>query len=73
MGTFDLKRAYLCEDRFELESELKKIKLNNIKIVITGTGRVGKGVKELLQMIGVKQVSVDDFLHQSFNESVFVS
>lgn len=72
MGTFDLKRAYLCEDRFELESELKKIKLDNIKIVVTGTGRVGKGVNELLKIIGVKQVSIDDFLHQSFNESVFV-
>jgi len=51
---------------------LKKIDLSNIKIVSTGTGRVGRGVKELLSILGVKQVSVDAFLNDTFNEPVFV-
>lgn len=71
-GRFDLKRAYLCEDRTELELELKKIKLSKIKIVVTGTGRVGQGVKELLILVGVKEVSVDAFLNKIFDEAVFV-
>jgi len=71
-GRFDLKRVYLCEDQKEMELELKKIDLSNIKIVSTGTGRVGRGVKELLSILGVKQVSVDAFLNDTFNEPVFV-
>ena len=71
-GKFNLKRAYKCEDRKEMESELKKIKLPNIKIIVTGSGRVGKGVLELLNIIGVKEVSKKDFLNTDFEEAVFV-
>jgi len=73
MGTFDLKRAYKCEDRKEMESELKKIKLADIKIIVTGSGRVGKGVLELLNIIGIKEVSKNDFLNKNFEQAVFVS
>jgi len=71
-GKFNLKRAYKCEDRKEMESELKKIKLPNIKIIVTGTGRVGKGILELLNIIGIKEVSKKDFLIKNFEEAVFV-
>jgi len=71
-GLFDLKRAYLCDDRTEMELELKKIQLSSIKIVTTGTGRVGQGVKELLDIVGVKQVSINEFLNENFNGAVYV-
>jgi saccharopine dehydrogenase (NAD+, L-lysine forming) len=40
---YDLKRAYECFDFEEMKDELEKVKIPNIKIVLTGAGRVGKG------------------------------
>jgi hypothetical protein len=37
---FQIKPAHLCRDRAEMEEELKRVKLPNIKIVVTGGGRV---------------------------------
>lgn len=69
---FDIKRSYQCFDRKELDSELKKVQLPPIKIIITGSGRVGKGAIEVLLALGMKQVSTQDFLHQYFDDPVFV-
>ena len=70
--SFELKRAYLCEDRKEMEAELSKIKLpENYRIVLTGSGRVAHGTIEILEKIGLKQVSPAEFLTQEFNEPVW--
>lgn len=71
-GTFDLKPAYMCEDRKDMESELKKINLPKMKIIVTGNGRVGNGILELINIIGLKEISKDDFLNKDFDEAVFV-
>ena len=71
-GLFDWKRVYDCDDRTGVEAELKKMQLSNIKIVTTGTGRVGKGVKELLDIVSVRQVSIHEFLNHTFKEAVYV-
>jgi len=72
LGTFDLKPAHQCEDRVELEEELSKVQLGNRKIVLTGTGRVAHGAVEILQKLGIREVKVDEYLKQSFSESVYV-
>ena len=69
---FDIKRAYQCFDRKELESELKKVQLPPIKIVLTGSGRVGKGAMEIMHALGIKEVSTQEFLHQYFDDPVYV-
>ena len=71
-GKYKLKAAHQCMDRIEMESEFKKIVLNDEKIIITGNGRVGKGIMEIMKKSGVKQVSIDEFLNQTFTEAVFV-
>ena len=71
-GKFNLKPAYKCEDRNEMEKQLKKIQLPSIKIIVTGNGRVGNGVIELIKIIGIKEVSSHDFLNKNFKEPVFV-
>ena len=71
-GRFELKPAYMCKDRKEMELELKKINLPKTKIIITGAGRVGNGILELINIIGIKEVSKDDFLNQNFDEAVYV-
>ena len=69
---FDLPKAVSLTDKKALIKELKKIQLPNIKILLTGTGRVGMGSKEILDAMSIKQVSVDDFLDRQFNEPVYV-
>ena len=53
--------------------ELDKIILPNIKIVLSGKGRVGSGAKEVLDYLQIKQVSVEEFLDNSFDEPVYVN
>ncbi|MCH6199005.1 NAD(P)-dependent oxidoreductase [Aquiflexum sp. LQ15W] len=70
-GLFDLKRAMDCFDKEELQQELGKVQLPPIKIVVTGTGRVGKGVVEILQLVGIRQVGAKELLQHYFDEPVF--
>lgn len=69
---FELPKAAVLHDQVMLIDELKKIKLPPLKIVLTGKGRVGNGAKEMLDGMQLKEVSVDEFLHQTFNEAVYV-
>jgi saccharopine dehydrogenase (NAD+, L-lysine-forming) len=69
---FQLRRAFECFDINDLKLELRKVKLPNIKIVLTGAGRVAKGAMETLDTAGIRKVSASDFLEKSFNEPVYV-
>lgn len=68
---YDIKRASECKDLEELKSELKNVQLPPIKIVVTGSGRVGKGVKEILEALNIPEVETHEFLHLYFEEPVF--
>ncbi|MBL4592269.1 MAG: alanine dehydrogenase [Flavobacteriales bacterium] len=73
-GNYDLKRAYLCEDRAEMESEFSKVVLPpDYKIVLSGTGRVAKGAGEIMEKLNIKRVSPKEFLEQTFTEPVYTS
>ncbi len=68
---FDMRRAYECFDLDEMYGELDKVQLPPVKIVVTGSGRVGKGVSEVLSKLGIKGVSVQDFLELYYEEPVY--
>ncbi|HEY1046018.1 MAG TPA: NAD(P)-dependent oxidoreductase [Bacteroidia bacterium] len=70
-GSFDLKPAYQCLDYAELKNELKKVKLPNIKIILTGNGRVSLGALELLKEAGIRQITAADLLTKVYSEPVF--
>ncbi|NND76631.1 MAG: alanine dehydrogenase [Flavobacteriales bacterium] len=71
-GTFELKRAIDCHDREEAESELKKIVLpDNFKLIVTGKGRVGKGSREILELVDIEEVSVGEFLNISYSKPCY--
>jgi alanine dehydrogenase len=72
-GLFNLPKACNLKDRNEFNKELDKIILPNIKIVLTGKGRVSSGAKEVLDYLKIKQVGVDEFLNNSFDEPVYVN
>ena len=68
---YNLKRASECRDLEELKRELKNVQLPPIKIIVTGSGRVGGGVKEILEALGIAEVASHEFLHLYFEEPVF--
>jgi saccharopine dehydrogenase (NAD+, L-lysine forming) len=68
---FELKPAYQCFDLNEVKDQLKKVKLSNIKIVITGGGRVANGSKEILDLLKIKKVSPEEIITKNFDEPVY--
>ena len=71
-ASFDLKRAIDCADRAEAEGELQKVSLpNDFKLIVTGKGRVGKGAKEIIDLLPLKEVDVETFLNQEVGEACY--
>ena len=70
-GLFKLPKAETLADQQALINELKKLKLPNIKILLTGRGRVGNGSREMLDGMGLKKVNVAEYLETAFNEPVY--
>ena len=70
-GLYELRRATACKDLEDLKVELKKVVLPPIKIIVTGSGRVGKGVLEILAFLGIREVEPQEFLIDDFEEAVF--
>tara|TARA_R110001592_G_scaffold31018_4_gene110034 strand:- start:441 stop:1652 length:1212 start_codon:yes stop_codon:yes gene_type:complete len=69
---YDLKRAFQCIDRAEMEAEIPKINLpNDYKIIITGGGRVATGIIEILEKVKVKKVSAQEILKNTYTEPVY--
>jgi len=70
-NTFNLPKASTLESQQELISELNNIKLPNIKILLTGNGKVAYGAKDMLDAMRIKQVTVDEYLNTSFQLPVY--
>ncbi|MBC8767046.1 alanine dehydrogenase [Arenibacter sp. BSSL-BM3] len=68
---YQLPKAETLADQQALISELIKLKLPNIKILLTGRGRVGNGAKEMLDAMDIKKVNVSDYLTETFQEPVY--
>ena len=71
--TFSIPKAIDLKDRQEFNSILKSLSIPNMKILLTGKGRVGSGTKEVLDFLKIKEVSAQDFINESYNESVYVN
>ena len=69
--TFNLPKAETLDSQQELITELNKIDLPNLKILLTGNGKVAYGSKEMLDAMNIKQVSVEEYLSTTFNEPVY--
>ncbi|MGI4760023.1 MAG: NAD(P)-dependent oxidoreductase [Janthinobacterium lividum] len=71
-GLFQLKPAWQCVDMEDMQEEFFKVKrLPAIKIAVTGSGRVAQGAVEVLGRMGIRRVSVYDYLYLSFSEPVY--
>ena len=69
--TFQLPKAEHLKDQKALISELQNVQLPNIKILLTGKGRVGNGAKEMLDAMRLRRVNVAEYLTDTFNEPVY--
>ncbi len=69
---FELKKVHNISNFQELKESYEGLQLPNIKIALTGTGRVSKGVIDIMQYLDIKQVSKNDFLYKTFEYPVFV-
>ncbi len=71
-GLYELKAAHDCHDRKEVELELRKVVLpKNMRLVLTGFGRVGHGAREILDMLPIKEVTPEEYLNDEFREPVY--
>jgi alanine dehydrogenase len=68
---FRLPKAEMLSGREELITYLKRIVFPPIKIVVTGTGKVGGGIKEILDAIKITEVTVDNFLTKKYSQAVY--
>ena len=68
---FKLPKAETLSGKEEMVKHLKRIILPPIKFVITGTGKVGGGIKEILDAMKVKQVTVENYLSKNYTQAVY--
>jgi alanine dehydrogenase len=69
--SFNLPKADSLDNRQELIAALNAIQLPNLKILLTGNGKVAYGAKEMLDAMHIKKVSLVEYLSQTFNEPVY--
>ncbi len=69
---FNLPKAETLSDQKSLVSAIKRHTLPPIKIVVTGgTGKVARGIKDILDSVKIKEVSIEDFLTKTYDRPVY--
>lgn len=68
---FHLPKAETLDGKAVLVDKLKRLTLPPIKVLLTGSGKVGMGAKEILDGMKMKAVSPEDFLTKSYDSPVY--
>ena len=71
-GAYHLGRVAEVKDYRELIHTYFGLKLPNIKIAVTGSGRVAHGILEIMNLMDVQEVEPDDYLTREFTYPVYV-
>ena len=66
-----LPRAFEVNNYFQIQDIVTNKKFSEMKILITGDGRVARGALELLKFTNIKQVSKSDFIENTYYYPVF--
>ncbi|MEP6805247.1 MAG: NAD(P)-dependent oxidoreductase [Flavobacterium sp.] len=69
---FKLPKAETLDGKDALIMHLKRINLPALKFVLTGTGKVGSGAKEILDAIKIKKITVENYLTKNYAQPVYV-
>jgi len=71
-GLFQLPKVEQLADLEAVKKELDQITLpKNLRIILSGTGKVAKGAKEILDHLKIREVPDADYLSQAFDEPVY--
>lgn len=70
-GAFQLGRLKDYFDYAAAKADYQKLRLPPLKIVVTGTGRVGSGAVEVLRDMDIREVPPADFVRFRYDEPVF--
>lgn len=71
-GAFKLARVGSVNSFQKLVHTYFGLKLPNIKIAVTGTGRVAHGVLEIMNLLGIHEVEPDEYFETEFAYPVYV-
>ena len=70
-GLFKLDRVYKQRSFRELIHNYFGLRLPNVKIAVTGSGRVAHGILEIMNLMGIHEVDPEDYLKRRFSYSVY--
>jgi len=70
-GTYKLERVYQQRSFRELIHTYFGLKLPNVKIIVTGSGRVAHGVLEVMNLLEVVEVEPDEYMAKTFSYPVY--
>ena len=70
-GRYRLERVYRQQSFRELIHTYFGLRLPEIKVVVTGSGRVAHGALEVMNLLEIVEVEPDEFLERSFQYPVF--
>ncbi len=70
-GLFSLDRVYKQRSFRELIHTYFGLRLPNVKIAVTGSGRVAHGILEIMNLMGIHEVETDDYLKRRFSYPVY--
>ena len=68
---FKLPKAATLSGKEALIAHLKRLVLPPLKFVVTGTGKVGSGVKEVLDAVKITEVSAENYLTKKYTQPVY--
>jgi hypothetical protein len=71
-GSFELDRVYKQKDFKELIHCYFGLTIPNIKIAVTGSGRVAHGILEVMNLMGIIEVEKEEYLSREFSYPVYV-
>jgi saccharopine dehydrogenase (NAD+, L-lysine forming) len=71
-GKFHLQRVGSVNSFQKLIHTYFGLKLPNVKIAVTGSGRVAHGVLEIMNLLGIHEVEPDEFLEREFTYPAYV-
>lgn len=70
-GLYQLDRVYKQRSFRELIHHYFGVRLPNVKIAITGSGRVAHGILEIMNLMGIHEVEPDDYMARRFSYPVY--
>ena len=70
-GLFKLDRVYKQRSFRDLIHNYFGLRLPNVKIAVTGSGRVAHGILEIMNLMGIHEVEPDDYLVRRFSYPVY--